>query len=109
MRLSGPDGSRSVPGVWVQNSSDLTLSDQALALVNGDRQNSYGPPVESLTNIGSAWAGVLNLPEPIPAWKVALCLCAMKLVRAGQRADTDSVRDAFGYLHLTERLRPDAE
>lgn len=82
-----------------------SMSATALELVNGARQDRYGPPDESLARIGAAWGALLGT-DAIPGWRVALLLAAMKLVRAAGNADEDSVTDAFGYLHLVERLRP---
>lgn len=81
-----------------------SLPEQARSLVDGERQEAYGPPDDNLARIGVAWSAIFGC-DPIPAWKVALALASLKLVRAAHRADEDSLRDAHGYLILAERLR----
>ncbi len=83
-----------------------TLSDRALELVDGPRQDAYGKPLDNMARIGEAWSAVLELDEPIPAWKVALCMCALKTVRAAQGGDLDSLVDLVGYAEIAERARP---
>lgn len=71
------------------------------SLVDGDRQADYGDPVESMTNIGKAWSGILR--TNVDAVQVALCLAAMKLVRFGYKSKADSIVDAVGYCEIAKR------
>ena len=87
-------------------STGRTLSDRALELVDGPRQDSYAPPEVNLGRIGAMWAAILSEPDAIPGWKVALMLSALKIARAAHRPDDDSLVDAVGYLEIVERLRP---
>lgn len=82
-----------------------TLSDEALALVDGARAAEYDKPELNLERIGAAWGAVLG-SESIPGWQVALCMAALKCVRAGHKATDDSLIDAVGYLEIARRLRP---
>ena len=87
-------------------STGSSLSDRAISLVDGDRQKAYGPPEDNLARIGQAWAAIFGMPDPIPAYRVALAMAALKAVRAAHRADEDSITDLYGYAVLAERLRP---
>lgn len=78
----------------------MTLFDEAEALVNGDRQEEYGPPAENLANIAASWTAILK--APITAQQVCLCMASLKLVRAGSATSRDSLVDACGYLRLHE-------
>ena len=112
-----PAADPAVPSVWgdrepgprylseVREPDDRTLSDLALELVNGPRAEMYSPPEVSLRGIGQAWAGVLQLSEPIAPARVAVMLAAMKCVRAGHEPADDSLVDAVGYLEIARRLR----
>lgn len=82
-----------------------SLSDRALELVDGPRQDAYAPPARNMRNIGRVWAAMLDLPEPIPPEQVALMLAGMKLVRASYKAGEDSLVDLVGYAEIAERLR----
>ena len=85
---------------------DRNLSERALELVNGPRQDAYAPPEQNMARIGSAWAAMLGLPEPIPGWRVALMLAGMKVIRASHKPGDDSLIDSVGYLEIARRLRP---
>lgn len=71
-------------------------------LVNGDRQDMYGEPVNNMGNIARAWSGVCGFT--ISPKQVALCLAAMKLVREGYRHQDDNLIDAIGYLEIAARV-----
>lgn len=82
-----------------------TLSDLALVLVDGCRADAYGLPADNLSRIGVAWASILGLDVDIPAWKVGLLMAALKIVRAANQPDDDSLIDAVGYLEIVRRTR----
>lgn len=82
-----------------------TLSDRALDLVNGPRQDAYAAPEINLARIGSMWAAILGREDPVEPWRVALMMSALKIARAAHRPEDDALVDAVGYLELVERLR----
>lgn len=82
-----------------------SLSDRALALIDGPRQDDYAPPARNMKNIGRVWAAMLDLPEPIPPEQVALMMAGLKLVRASYKPGEDSLVDMVGYAEIAERLR----
>ena len=91
---------------YPNGSTGRTLSDRALELVDGPRQDSYAPPEVNLGRIGAMWAAILGLPEAVPGWKVALMMSALKIARAAHNPNDEALVDATGYLEIVERLRP---
>lgn len=101
-----PDGSTGADSVLrVRDDAARTLSDRALALIDGPRQDEYAPPERNMKNIGRVWAAMLDLAEPIPPEQVALMLAGMKLVRASYKPGEDSLVDLCGYAEIAWRLR----
>lgn len=83
----------------------MTILNDAAALIDGPRQDTYGDATENFRRIGAAWAAVLGLPEPIPARTVAWMMVSVKAVRdiAGTGDHRDNLVDAVGYLALADR------
>ena len=79
------------------------ILDEACDLINGDRQEQYGPPSENFKCIADIWnAGEDQNVEP---WQAALKLAEMKIARLkGPKQSWDSFRDAIGYLALSTEL-----
>lgn len=72
-------------------------------MVNSTRQGSYGDPVANHERIARVWSEVLR--HPVTAEQVALCMAAMKVVRAGGRTDRDDLVDGVCYLDIADRCR----
>lgn len=72
---------------------------EANALVNGDRQVSYGSPFQSYTAQAKIWSGMLadKLRTDLTAEDVVLLLAAMKLRRQAHKPKRDNVVDVHGY------------
>lgn len=82
-----------------------TICEEADRLVEGARQDAYGPPEQDLGRTGRLWAGILGLPE-ITAVQVALCMAAVKISRLCQTPDhRDSVVDIAGYARCIELIQ----
>ena len=79
------------------------IINEAAVLINGDRQEQYGPPAENFKCIADIWnAGEDQNVEP---WQAALKLAEMKIARLkGPKQSWDSFRDAIGYLALSAEL-----
>ena len=72
------------------------LLDQASTLINGDRNNQYGPPTQDFTRTAEMWQAYLGIP--IKAHDVAALMCLLKLSRISWQADkADSWIDLAGY------------
>lgn len=78
-----------------ENIRSRTLRD-AEALVNGDRQDTYGTPTESLGRIAGLWSVVLG--QEIEPAQVALLLASLKVARLSVGLDhRDGWVDLAGY------------
>lgn len=72
---------------------------QAISLIDGDRQGVYGDPLVSHERIAKLWSALLGVE--INAHQVAMMMAAMKLSRlAGQAEHKDSWVDLAGYAGL---------
>lgn len=81
---------------------------EALDVINGERQQTYGDPEDSFSEIACLWSWYLcaRLEDDLAPADVAMMLSLMKLAREKNGAgDTDNVRDACGYLALYEDMR----
>lgn len=85
----------------------VDLMEEALALVYGDRQASYGPPHESYEALAKMWSGMLaeKLRADLTAEDVVLLLTAMKLRREAGRSKRDNRVDTHGYMIVLERVK----
>ena len=74
----------------------------AKALVDGERQESYGEPIAHMQNVARCWSGILGYT--VSPLQVALCMAGLKLVREGNRHDPDNALDALGYVIIAQRI-----
>lgn len=100
------DGCEGEPGLYedemelIEEGTLLTprseLLRQAEALVNGDREDTYGTPAESLGRIAGLWSVVLG--QEIKPAQVALLLASLKVARLSVGLDhRDGWVDLAGY------------
>lgn len=81
---------------------DPEPTDATAALV-AQRGAMYGGPVEGMARVAQAWSGVLG--HEVTGHQVALCMAALKLVRANSSPDhQDHYDDARGYLAIAEQV-----
>jgi len=82
-------------------STQERLMQEALAIINGERQNAYGPPERNFERIGWLWSAYLkaaNYTDCIGPIAVCHMLDLVKLARLIQTpGHEDSLRDRFGY------------
>lgn len=78
-------------------------------LVHGERQQEYGPPDESFTNIAMVWTAILK--TPVTKEQVALCMLGMKVVREANLHKQDNLDDIDGYNEILKMFTavPSAE
>ena len=69
------------------------------------KRAEYGSFTTNLTLIGKSWSALLDLPSPIPPWKVALMYVAAKVIRAAHTFKEDNYVDALNYLRKAEELQ----
>lgn len=72
------------------------LAAYAARLVNEDRAQLYGHPLDNLSRAADIWSVILDVD--VTAEQVALCMVGMKIARQVHREQMDNVADAIGYL-----------
>jgi len=73
------------------------------ALINGEREAAYGPPIINFTNIAKGWSVLLGVE--VSAAQVASCMAWLKMCRLINTPDhTDSHIDAAAYSALAGEL-----
>lgn len=77
---------------------------EAQRLVHGDRQASYGHPIEDFTRTGRMWGAILGTDD-VPPEKVALCMIAVKMSRECNRPKRDNAVDMAGYAETLHMVR----
>lgn len=75
---------------------------EAQDLINGSRQEQYGPPTENFTNIAVGWSVLLK--TPVSASQVAACMLWLKLARESYKPGHDNRVDMAGYVGLLDEL-----
>ena len=89
-----------------------------LADLEKSRELTYGPFTKNLKKISKVWSVILDdeltngvpLNPGIPAYKVALCYAAAKIIRASNSYKEDSYDDALAYLvQANEMQKPFTE
>ena len=81
----------------------MDITQEADALVNGDRQKDYGRPSENFQDIADIWSVILK--TPVTAEQVALCMIGLKLARLKHNPQhRDSQTDICGYAKCLRML-----
>ena len=75
---------------------DETIATEAIELVTGDRQSTYGHPAKNFEDTARLWSVILGI-EVTPQ-QVALCMVQLKLAREVFSPKRDNLVDAIGYL-----------
>ena len=75
---------------------------EACALINGDRQDAYGPPAENFCKIADRWSQLLG--QAVQPWQVALMMADLKIARLANGVHRDSFVDAAAYIALAAEL-----
>ena len=88
-----------------------TILEQAAAIVDADREKTYGKPDKNLRAIAEFWEAWLRArgklaPDAFLTFEdVACMMAALKLARlANDPKHVDSAVDACGYLYLLDKI-----
>ena len=84
----------------MEHKSILTEAQQ---LVHGDRDTSYGHPLDGFERTAKMWSAILGIdvrPE-----QVGLCMIAVKLSRECHRQKRDNLVDIAGYAETVEWVK----
>ncbi len=73
-----------------------SVCEEADRLVSGDRQASYGHPLDDMTRTGRMWGAILGIPD-VTAEHVSLCMVAVKMSREVNAPKRDNRTDGCGY------------
>jgi len=76
-------------------------------LINGERQDYYGPPENSFKRIGDLWTAYLEHEVVITPVDAANMMALMKIARLANGPHLDSYVDACGYLALAGEMGTD--
>lgn len=79
-----------------------TILREADLLINGDRQDTYGPPSENFKRIADGWAVILG--QDVTPEQVALCMAWLKIARLRVGPHRDSYVDGAAYMALAGEL-----
>lgn len=80
----------------------------ALDIINGDRLDAHGKPEDSFGQIARLWSAYLfdRLELPLDKRDVAILMALLKIARIQTgTAETDSFRDAAGYIGLAADMK----
>lgn len=80
-----------------------SILQEADKIINGERRKDYGSPLESFTKIAALWSPVLGI-EVTPD-QVALCMIGLKIARATNGMQRDSLVDIAGYAGCIELMQ----
>lgn len=75
---------------------DNSIAQEAMDIVSGARQQTYGHPSKNFQDTARLWSVVLGI-EVTPQ-QVALCMVHLKLAREVFSPKRDNLVDAIGYL-----------
>lgn len=75
--------------------------EEALLITTGDRQNSYGHPIEDFGRTAGMWSALLcnKLLVPLTAEDVAMAMVCLKLSRQQNKPKHDNLVDMAGYVN----------
>lgn len=73
----------------------MNILQEADKLVNGDRREAYGSPLDDFSRTAKMWSAILG--HEVTAEQVGLCMCAVKISRQVNAPKLDNMVDLAGY------------
>ena len=80
----------------------MSITDEAQAIVNGERQQDYGDMAESFGRIAGLWSAYLG--KHVDSLDVAKMMILLKVSRAKHNNHRDSYLDIIGYVECADQL-----
>lgn len=80
---------------------------EALEIINGERQDSYGDPEDSFRRIGHYWSAYLSMD--IQPKDVAMMMTLLKIAREQNQSKIDNLVDAAGYIGLAADMEEEEQ
>jgi len=74
------------------------ILNDALKIINGERQDQYGNPEDSFTKIAALWSEWLCVE--LSKKDVAMMMVLLKIARERNQYKRDNILDAAGYLGI---------
>jgi len=75
---------------------------EADCLVNGDRQQAYGHPLDDFLRTAKIWSAILGIA--VTPEQVGLCMAGLKISRECNKHHRDNLVDGAGYLATVEKV-----
>ena len=84
---------------------------EAIALINGPRQQDYGSPSVSFDRIAKRWGQRMigQSGDLVSAYDAAMAMADLKMARLMQGYHRDSILDAICYLALAHEMQCENE
>jgi hypothetical protein len=83
------------------------LIEEAIRLVNTDRQASYDHPFDNFTRISLIWSAILD--KEITPEQVALCMVGVKIAREAYAPKDDNIIDGVGYFLTLAKVKEERQ
>lgn len=81
---------------------DPTIVTEAVQIIGGERQDTYGAPENNFARIAGMWSAYLG--TPVSAADVAQMMVLLKVARSRHAYKRDNYVDGIAYLLLGESL-----
>ena len=78
----------------------MNILEVANNLVNGNRQEDYGHPLDTHDRVAKMWSVILD--ADVTAEQVQLCMIALKVCRQCNKPKVDNLVDIAGYAQTTQ-------
>lgn len=91
----------------IEKENKMTILEEAAELVDGDRQQDYGHPIENHTRTAKMWSVLLDVE--VTAEQVCLCMTLQKISRQCHKPKRDNLVDGCGWLRNVEMIEETRE